>query len=69
MEKLDMFRTFIIYFFIIYSFFFYWHLSRHLLLISLFFLILLPKAPQYIAVHSTGRSFWLCYVGRRLNMA
>ena len=43
---------------------------------SLFFLLLLPKAPplplpppQDIVVYSSGRPFWLCYVGRRLNMA
>ena len=28
-----------------------------------------PKPPQYIVVYSSCRSFWLCYVGRRLSMA
>ena len=36
---------------------------------SFFLLLLLPKAPQYIAVYSSCRSFWLCYVGRSLSMA
>ena len=26
------------------------------------FLLRLPKAPQYIAVYSSCRSFWLCYM-------
>ena len=36
---------------------------------SFFFIFLLPKAPQYIVVYSSCRSFWLCYVGCRLNTA
>ena len=32
---------------------------------SFFFL---PKAPQYIVVYFSCRSFWLCYVGRHLSM-
>ena len=43
-------------------FFKYWHLS-------FFLLLLLPKAPQYIAVYSSCRSFRLCYVGCCLSMA
>ena len=34
-----------------------------------FLLLLLPQDPQYIVVYSSCRSFWLCYVGRRLSMA
>ena len=38
-------------------------------LFFLLLLLLLCKAPQYIVVYSSCRSFWLCYVGRRLSMA
>ena len=34
-----------------------------------FFVFLLPKAPPYIVVYSSCRSFWLCYVGCCLSMA
>ena len=34
-----------------------------------FLLLLLPKAPQYIVVYSSCRSFWLCCVGCYLSMA
>ena len=36
---------------------------------SSFFFLLFPKAPQYTVVYSSCRSFWLCYVGRWLQMA
>ena len=36
---------------------------------TFFFLLLLAKVHQYIVVHSSCRSFWLCYVGRCLSMA
>ena len=35
----------------------------------LFVLLLLPKAPRYIVIYSSCRSFWLCYVGHCLSMA
>ena len=34
-----------------------------------FFFLLLPKAPQYIVVYSSCRSFYFCYVGHHLSMA
>ena len=33
------------------------------------FLLLLPKALQYIAVYSHCECPWLCYAGRRLSVA
>ena len=42
-------------------------LAPELTVANLFFL-LLPKAPQYIVVYSSCRSFWLSYVGRHLSM-
>ena len=36
---------------------------------NLLFLLLLPKAPQYIVVYSSSRSFPSGYVGRCLSMA
>ena len=33
------------------------------------FYVYFPKAPQYIVVYSSCRTFWLCYVGRCLSMA
>ena len=51
-------------------FFFFQRLAPELTSVAtLFFFILLPKAPQYIVVYSSCRSFWLCYVGCHLSMA
>ena len=36
---------------------------------SFFLSLLLPKAPQYIVVYSSCRSFWLCCVGHHLRLA
>ena len=56
----------------------YWHgelywpifFSRYLLPIFFFLLLLLlPRAPQYIVVYSSCRSFWFCYVGGHLSTA
>ena len=33
-----------------------------------FFLFLLPRVPQYIAVYSSCRSFWLWHVGCHLGI-
>ena len=44
-------------------------IHRNYFFFFLFFFILLPKALQYIAVYSSCRSFWFCYVGRHLSMA
>ena len=33
------------------------------------FSFFLHRAPQYIVVYSSCRSFWLCYVGHRLSTA
>ena len=60
----------ILFSFLAFSFFF--RLAPELTSVAtLFFLLLLllPKAPQYIVVYSSCRSFWLCYVGWYLSMA
>ena len=37
--------------------------------VLLCFFLLLPKAPQYIVLYSSCRSFWLCYVGHCHSVA
>ena len=50
-------------------FFFSQRLAPELTSVANFFFLFLPKAPQYIVVYSSCRSFWFCYVGRHLSMA
>ena len=38
-------------------------------LLFCFFLLILPKAPQYIIVYSSCECLWLCYMGHHLSVA
>ena len=58
------------YFFFSFGLFFFKRLAPELTCYqSLFPLLLLLKAAQYLFVYSSCRSFWMCYVGRCLSMA
>ena len=48
-------------------FFFFKSFAPELISAANLFFLLLPKAPEYIVVYSSCRSFWLCYVGCHLS--
>ena len=53
---------------VVLSLFFFLRLAPELTSVVNLFFLFSPK-PQHIAVYSSCRSLWLCYVGCRLSMA